>query len=60
MNWIKTSDRMPELDTNVLVHTLTLDPPVAIAMYWGDDYWSSELGGLKVTHWQPLPEPPAE
>ena len=49
--WIPCSERMPEAETRVLI---VISGRVAIGSWMpGDDLWP-------VTHWQPLPSPPAK
>lgn len=63
MNWIKCSEKMPEIGVSVLavwnrgvqvlfVHSMT-------GMWDDGDYWSC-IGLDEVTHWMPLPQPPEE
>ena len=62
MNWIKTSDRMPEQDVRVLIWIP--GSAVVVAELWEyrgrDVFWDDDMGVLEATHWQSLPEPPAE
>lgn len=62
--WIACSERMPEPYMDVLVYDGNREYGVA---RWRDDdqEWFEDLSGLHgkdlgVTHWQPLPPPPAE
>jgi hypothetical protein len=57
--WISVSERMPEKDTAVLVHT---DMDGTHAASFDGEEWFCDYGGAwlfpNVTHWMPLPEPP--
>lgn len=64
--WISVDDRLPEYDTNDNWEYLVYD---TLNNKVNHDYWicSSDGGqpfwnhyGSHVTHWQPLPEPPAQ
>ncbi|STY93185.1 DUF551 domain-containing protein [Moraxella bovis] len=59
--WISVDDRLPPLETVVLVYQRPLRY-VLTAEYLGDRYEFSELmpHDTRVTHWQPLPKPPKE
>lgn len=68
--WIPVAERLPPLDTDVLVFShgnisvcalIRLDARTA-DMAWEDDYgfWDDEEGVAAVTRWMPLPEPPKE
>ncbi|UZA19171.1 DUF551 domain-containing protein [Moraxella bovis] len=59
--WISVDDRLPPLETVVLVYQRPLRY-VLTAEYLGDRYEFSELmpNDTRVTHWQPLPNPPKE
>ena len=58
-DWVKCSERMPELDVPVLVHTgsgMRIDK----AYDFGDGVsFYEDLYG-DVTHWMPLPAPPQD
>ena len=59
MEWIKTSDQMPEFAGNYLVFDEN-DPKKTIYMYFyqhGDTYWE-KIWNKRVTHWMPLPPIP--
>ena len=57
--WIPVSERLPERDTAVLVHT---DMDGTHAASFDGEEWFCDYGGAwlfpNVTHWMPLPEPP--
>ncbi len=60
MNWISVKDRLPEPGTGVLICGLELF--TCMAHYW-EGSWLD--GGMladadEVSHWQPLPDKPAE
>ena len=72
-NWIKTSDRMPENGAHVLVYGRWYDDwfvagatveifPNSNQVFWCLSYRPTHGTESmdEVTHWQPLPEPPAE
>jgi len=61
MSWISVEDRLPELyRPDVLL--ITDVGAIGIGSYMGHKTFSHPtypvLGQAKVTHWQPLPEPP--
>jgi len=62
MNWISIKDRLPKLDTQVLIFTSYNWYDLAI--YTGEDgcyCFDCDTRGyhkLDVTHWTPLPKPP--
>ena len=61
MEWIKCSDRMPEINIEVLM--LTEAGYYFIAEINANKEWiTSEVGEVKcghcVTYWMPLPQPP--
>lgn len=72
--WVRVDERLPEIIYNssedVLIHLKNGEQYVAI--YVGEDkdfgieaYWSTsdmhkDFECSKVTHWQPLPEPPTD
>ena len=69
--WIPVSERLPEMDTYVLVHNgkwtgLAKYVSDESALFDADERWQSETAefieclGTKVTHWMPLPAAPAE
>ena len=49
--WIPTSEQMPEPQVNVF--TRQANGQVGVVAWWGKDY------SFHVTHWMPLPDPPA-
>ncbi|AOM40529.1 DUF551 domain-containing protein [Xenorhabdus hominickii] len=58
MEWIKTSDRLPNDDGYYLVYE-TFNNRVADDYFFHNgsgDHW--KLFHIHVTHWMPLPEPP--
>lgn len=75
-DWISVEERMPPLDTDVLVFAVGLPEwgfegktTMAITFrYWSDskgcEQWSTPWQyfhkDYKITHWMPLPEPPKE
>lgn len=59
-SWISVNEQMPSEETMVLVSN---SKEVTIAYYVGESKcWLNEkhyeLNAARVTHWQPLPEPP--
>lgn len=69
MSWIKCSERMPEVDSRLLVVTHGKYVSAAAYRQWagaktekGRAPRFEDLRGIVhgVTHWMPLPEPPTE
>lgn len=74
MNWIKCSDRMPELYDAVIIYEITNNEPYVTTSYLMEDTETGEIQGWhhahscgkkdtffglhEVTHWMPLPHPP--
>lgn len=66
MNWIKTSERLPEPGENVLVldkglemNVAYLSAPTNFGSVWKDSI-KYRVYKPEITHWMPLPEPPKE
>lgn len=62
-NWIKCSERMPELGKEVLC--INSDGEYEVCLYakgWylDEPSFAACAGEFFATHWQPLPEPPKE
>lgn len=67
MNWIKTSEKLPEADTRVIAYKK--DSYLKIHFLWYNKYhncWDDEDADDfycdidQVSHWMPLPEPPKD
>lgn len=61
--WISVEERLPEVDTNVLVITANGSFKVARCNLYKNGtlvLWATNdgLGERAITHWMPLPEPP--
>lgn len=61
--WISVEERLPEVDTNVLVVTANGSFKVARCNIYHNGtlvLWATNdgLGERAITHWMPLPEPP--
>lgn len=60
MGWISVKDRLPERDGSYIVHS-SKSGSVFVAHFWaGHRRWSQKSHNKYITHWMPLPEPPAE
>lgn len=62
-DWISVEERLPEVDTNVLVITASGSFKVARCNIYKNEtlvLWATNdgLGERAITHWMPLPEPP--
>lgn len=65
MVWISVKDRLPQIDTPVMLYTgheyeigrLEEDGEFSI---WVDYRYGGEMAADQFTHWMPLPEPPKE
>lgn len=69
MKWIKCSDKMPEINKQVIVAWGDKEENVSTMRYRKDIvrkkevyrwHWHYGLSPFNVTHWKPLPEPPKE
>lgn len=58
-NWKPVTEELPDSDLTVLVHHPEEDEPVGTGHHDGDRWRSSDLTRISVTHWMPMPEPPA-
>lgn len=64
MEWIKTTDQLPEEFEEVITYSSQIKVGTAY-YYWQESeaVWVSSDGvyeRLAVTHWMPLPEPPTQ
>ncbi len=56
--WISVKNELPENGRFVLVFLRNMDyVPYKVCLHLGENEWSTHSGNI--THWQPLPEPPA-
>lgn len=56
--WVDVNDRLPEVDESVLI---CYDGDVKLAYHDGDKWGDDEEYFLgSITHWQPLPQKPAQ
>jgi len=63
--WIACADTMPTSDALYLIHAPSLDetsPLITVAWYEPGVGWSglARMWLDAITHWMPLPEPPAD
>jgi hypothetical protein len=64
--WISVKDRLPDLGVQVLAYGDHADCDGGKAFYaakYTNDFWGFAIpgiGGLKITHWKPLPSPPKQ
>jgi hypothetical protein len=60
--WIKVSEMLPEIYTEVLVYCSCLREIKLMVINEDDVWWNGEAHGTSeywgITHWQPLPQPP--
>lgn len=55
--WISVKDRLPESEGDYLC---AFDDGYVSSAEWIDGEWDLWVDSGKVTHWMPLPEPPAQ
>lgn len=56
-DWISVDDRLPEYDKFFLAYYESGN--MAVLFFWGFDWFDFQTKNSdKVTHWQPLPDPP--
>ena len=64
--WISVEDRLPENCQEVLVYRGQHSDLMNVYTYMGNDSWEDDYGYWSrtedegITHWMPLPSPPAE
>lgn len=58
--WIPVSKSMPDAEIAVLIACRDGDEPVWIGYHDGEIWRAADAMPVDVTHWQHLPEPPAE
>jgi hypothetical protein len=59
--WIDVKDRLPDEVDSYLVYRPDSDPPYVTSL-WEEGEWWPERGDVAldgITHWMPLPDPPA-
>lgn len=63
-NWIRCSERMPEVGQQVLATNQKLHIYETAIFFYADvsgvEYFGTSSGRFIATHWHPLPEPPKE
>lgn len=57
VDWIAVTDRLPDDEMTVLIHTQ--DREVWLGYLDGEQWVEVGSGRVRVTHWAELPEPPA-
>jgi len=60
--WIPCTDQLPDSDQTVITFDPNSNEPVWPGYHDGEQWWcitGLALPALRVTHWMPLPEPPA-
>lgn len=58
--WVSVSDRLPDVESLVLIVTLSGDVIEYDFARWNGEYWTRKAWplGYSPTHWMPLPEYP--
>ena len=61
--WIACSERLPDRNHSgdyIIAYTDANSEEVIVDRgYWRGDFWQEDLMvSVKVTHWQPMPDPP--
>lgn len=59
MSWISVGFRLPKYDTHFLAYTEC--GLMHVQFFWAatkENMFGRKKGGMSITHWMPLPEPP--
>ena len=59
-DWKSAGDELPDADQTVLIHHPKNDEPVWLGFFDGEQWHDVDAMPAEVSHWAPMPEPPAK